>query len=71
MLRSTRMAESFFASRRGPDVVECSGEVKERDSHCASWPLRVKVGPVQQVDDGVVHADVGLLQELQRVTVPL
>ena len=29
------------------------------------WPLQVWVSPVQQVDDGVVHAELSLVRKLQ------
>lgn len=50
--------------------VERNGKVKECVSYSASWLLQVWVSPVQQVDNGVIHADIGLVCKLQKVQGP-
>ncbi|KAI3374072.1 hypothetical protein L3Q82_022644, partial [Scortum barcoo] len=51
----------------GLDGVECTGEIKEHDPHSASSLLQVSEGGVKEVDDGIIHPDVRLVGELQRV----
>ncbi|XP_030641406.1 NACHT, LRR and PYD domains-containing protein 12-like [Chanos chanos] len=42
--------------------VECTGEVKEHDSHSAPSLVQMRAGSVQQVYDGILHSDVFLLR---------
>ena len=39
------------------DGVEGTGEIKEHDPHRAPSLLQVGEGPLQEVDDGVIHPD--------------
>ena len=42
--------------QEGANGVEHTEEVKDCDSDCAAWPLQMLVYPVQQVNNGVIHA---------------
>ncbi|KAI3367054.1 hypothetical protein L3Q82_009687, partial [Scortum barcoo] len=58
---------SLSPSSLGWMDVECTGEIKEHDPHSASSLLQVSEGGVKEVDDGIIHPDVRLVGELQRV----
>lgn len=45
------------------DCIKVTGEIKERDSPRASRGLQVIQGPVQQVDDRIIHPEAWLVRE--------
>ena len=49
------------------DGVECTGEIKVGDSHCAARLIQMWVSSLQQADDGIFHPQTGLVSKLQRV----
>ena len=49
--------------------VKGTGKVKEHDAHCALRPIQVRISPVKQIDDGILHADASPISKLQWVQV--
>lgn len=47
--------------------VEGTEELKEHDSQGSFRLVSVYVGTVQQVDDGIIHSDLGLVSELEGI----
>ncbi len=50
-----------------PDVVERIGDIKEHNSHSATWPVQVSIGTLKQEDDGVIHSHLWLVGKLKGV----
>ena len=52
-----------------PDGIESTGEVKECDPHSAPRLVQVSVDMVQQVNDGILNSNPGLVGELEGIQV--
>ncbi|XP_076613558.1 receptor expression-enhancing protein 5 isoform X2 [Chaetodon auriga] len=44
--------------------ITCTGEIKESDPHSTAATIQVRVGTLQQVYNGVIHTQMGLVGEL-------
>ena len=55
----------------GLNCVEGNGEIEERDPHTVSSVLQVRQGPLQQVDDSVIHPTARLVRKLQGIYVSM
>ena len=49
----------------GADGVEGAGEIKKNDSHSAALLVLMRVDPVEQIEDGILHAHLLLVSKLQ------
>ncbi|KAI3358835.1 hypothetical protein L3Q82_015231 [Scortum barcoo] len=57
----------FVPKQSGLDGVEGTGEVQEKNPHCAASLIQMGVGSMEQVEDGILHTNTWLVGELQAI----